>query len=72
MVAEIDTTAILIVEQIPDEAAAEFARLVHERLGMTSDEFLRDLDAGRWDAAIDDPKHRDALILAVTADVVRS
>ncbi len=54
-----------------EESAAQFERQVQARLGMTAADFLRDLDAGRWDDVIDDPEYREVLILAVTADVVR-
>lgn len=71
MVAETDAIANSIIWQTADEAAEDFNRQVRARLGMTGEEFLRDLDAGRWDDVIDDPEHREVLILACIADVVR-
>jgi hypothetical protein len=71
MAAEPDTVANPIIWQTPEEAYADFAREVQRRQGMTAEAFLRDLDAGRWDAVIDDPEYRDVLILALLADTVR-
>jgi len=71
MVAETDTIANPIVELTAAETAEYFDRQVRERLGMTAEEFLRDLDAGRWDDVIDDPEYRDVLYLALFADVAR-
>lgn len=71
MVAEPQTADNPIVAMTADEEAADFDRQVRARLGMTGAEFLRDLDAGRWDDVIDDPDHRDVLSLALLADVVR-
>jgi hypothetical protein len=60
-----------IIWMTADDEAAYFEQQVQARLGMTGTEFLRDLDAGRWDDVIDDPDYRDVLDLALLADVVR-
>lgn len=53
------------------ETRAYFDRQARARLNMTGEEFLQRLDAGAWDAVIDDPDYRDVLVLSVMADVVR-
>lgn len=60
-----------IIWMTADDEAVYFEQLVQARLGMTGAEFLRELDAGRWDDVIDDPDYRDMLDLALLADVVR-
>ena len=72
MVAEIDTLANQIIWTTRQEELQEIDRLARSRLDLTGEEFLRDLDAGRWDDVIDDPGYEDVLYLALLADVVRS
>ena len=71
MVAETDTFANPVIWMTLKEEREDFERQVRSRLGMSAAEFLRDLDAGRWDGVIDDPDYRDVLILAVLSDAVR-
>jgi hypothetical protein len=63
-----DTFANPITWSTPEEAREEFERQVQSPLGITGEEFLRDLDASR---SSDDPDDPDVLILAVLSDVVR-
>lgn len=55
----------------PEQEVASFEERVRERLNMSAADFIRELDAGRWDDVIDDPDHRDVLDLALMSDVVR-
>ena len=71
MVADAHAIENEIIWMTADDEAAYFEQQVRSRLGMTGAEFLRDLDAGRWDDVIDDPDYRDVLYLALLADVVR-
>ncbi|MBA3413944.1 MAG: hypothetical protein H0U10_01800 [Chloroflexia bacterium] len=71
MAAEVDHIANQIIELTAEETAEYFDRQARTLLGMSGEEFLRDLDAGRWDDVIDDPDYRDVLYLALFADVGR-
>jgi hypothetical protein len=71
MVAKTNAIDNQIIWMTADDEAAYFERQVQARLGMTGAEFLRELDAGRWDDVIDDPDYRAVLDLALLAEVVR-
>jgi hypothetical protein len=47
VIAETETFANPITWSTPEEARAEFERQVQSPLGITGEEFLHDLDAGR-------------------------
>lgn len=48
-----------------DEARAYFDAEACALVGMSGEEFVRRLDAGEWEALIDDGEHNDHLWLAM-------
>jgi hypothetical protein len=55
----------------PGESRAYFDRLVHEWLGLDSDDFLRRWDSGEFDAIADDPDHPEIMRLAQLIPLAR-
>jgi hypothetical protein len=73
MATQVDSEASPRIEVLtPAEERADFDATARTRLGMSGEEFLRRLDAGEFDAIVDDPiNHQWVSWLAALSRYVR-